>query len=91
MSSQGVPGLTGYTYGVTRDASDRTRAIKEAIQYKTQKTSYSGNKNTEPIWMKYGNQFKLPSVGLESFTQLLSLSSAFSFAHIARLICKKVF
>ena len=59
MSSQGVPGLTGYTYGVTRDASDRTRAIKEAIQYKTQKTSYSGHKNTEPIWMKYGNQFKL--------------------------------
>ena len=59
MSSQGVPGLTGYTYGVTRDASDRTRAIKEAIQYKTQKTSSSGNKNTEPIWMKYGNQFKL--------------------------------
>lgn len=59
MSSQGDRGLTGYTYGVTRDASDRTRAIKEAIQYKTQKSSYSGNKNTEPIWIKYGNQFKL--------------------------------
>ena len=59
MSSQGVPGLTGYTYAVPRDASDRTRAIKEAMHYKTQKSGYSGNKNTEPIWMKYGNQFKL--------------------------------
>jgi len=59
MSSQGVPGLTGYTYAVTRDASDRTRAIKEAMRFKTQNSSYSGDKNTEPIWIKYGNQFKL--------------------------------
>ena len=59
MSSQGDPGLTGYTYQPTRDASDRTRQIKEAIQYKTLKSSYTGNKNTEPIWMQYGNQFKL--------------------------------
>ena len=59
MSSQGDPGLTGYTYQPTRDASDRTREIKEAIQYKTLKSSYTGNKNTEPIWMQYGNQFKL--------------------------------
>ena len=59
MSSQGDPGLTGYTYQPTRDASDRTRQIKEALQYKTQKSSYVGNTSTEPIWMKYGNQFKL--------------------------------
>jgi len=59
MSSQGDPGLTGYTYQPTRDASDRTRQIKEAMQFKTQRGSYSDNKNTEPIWMKYGNQFKL--------------------------------
>jgi hypothetical protein len=59
MSSQGDPGLTGYTYQPTRDASDRTRQIKEALQYKTQKSSYVGNTHTEPIWMKYGNQFKL--------------------------------
>ena len=59
MSSQGDPGLTGYTYGVTRDASDRTRQIKETIYYKTFNSAYAGNKNTEPIWMKYGNQFKL--------------------------------
>jgi hypothetical protein len=59
MSSQGDPGLTGYVYQPTRDASDRTRQIKETLQYTTQKSSYSGNENTEPIWMKYGNQFKL--------------------------------
>lgn len=59
MSSQGVPGLTGYNYQPTRDASDCTRAIKEALQYKTFKSSYTGNTGTEPIWMKYGNQFKL--------------------------------
>ena len=61
MSSQGVPGLRGYNYQPSRDASDRTRAIKESVQFKTQVSSYSGNKNTEPIWMKYGNQFKLTS------------------------------
>jgi len=59
MSSQGVPGLTGYNYQRTRDASDRTRQIKETLQFKTQTFSYTGNKNTEPIWMEYGNQFKL--------------------------------
>jgi len=59
MSSQGVPGLTGYNYQPTRDASDRTRQIKEAIQYKTFKSSYTGNTVTEPVWMEYGNQFKL--------------------------------
>jgi len=59
MSSQGDPALSGYGYQVSRDASDRTRAIKEALQYKTFKSSYTGNTATEPIWMKYGNQFKL--------------------------------
>ena len=59
MSSQGVPGLTGYTYQPTRDASDRTRAIKEALQYKTFASSYAGDTASQPIWLKYGNQFKL--------------------------------
>jgi hypothetical protein len=59
MSSQGDAGLTGYTYQPTRDASDRTRQIKEALQYKTLNSSYAGNTGTEPIWMKYGNQFKV--------------------------------
>jgi hypothetical protein len=59
MSSQGVPGVVGYTYQYSRDASDRTRQIKEAIQFKTMNSSYSGNKNTEPIWFKQGNKFKL--------------------------------
>jgi hypothetical protein len=62
MSSQGDPGVTGYIYQPSRDASDRTRQLKETLQYKTQSTSYSGNKNTEPIWMKYGNQFKVTSL-----------------------------
>ena len=59
MSSQGDAGITGYNYQPSRDASDRTRQIKEAMQYKMLNSSYTGNKDTEPIWMKYGNEFKL--------------------------------
>lgn len=59
MSSQGVAGATGYVSQPTRDASDRTREIKEAMQYKTFNSSYTGNKDTEPVWLKQGNQFKL--------------------------------
>ena len=59
MSSQGDAGIGGYDHQVVRDASDRTRQIKEAMQYKMYKTGGNANRNTEPNWMKYGNQFKL--------------------------------
>ena len=59
MSSQGPAGLTGYTGAPTRDSSDWTRELKEKRRYYSYSTKNTGNKNTSPPWMKFGNGFKL--------------------------------
>lgn len=41
-----------------RDASDWTRRLKEQNQYKLYRSGYTGNKDTGPTWIKYGNQFR---------------------------------
>ena len=48
-----------FTTEYIRDASDWIRYKKETRKYTNYKTSSTDNKNTEPIWMKYGNQFRL--------------------------------
>jgi len=59
MSAQGPAGLTGYVPQYTRDAQDWTRSIKERLAYITLNSSYTGNKNPSPIFMKYGNGIRL--------------------------------
>jgi hypothetical protein len=59
MSSQGPAGITGSTYGPTRDSQDWTRLLKEKRAYYSYSTKNAGNKNTSPEWMKFGNDFKL--------------------------------
>lgn len=59
MSSQADPAIRGYDDQLIRDASDRTRQIKEAMQYKMYKSGGNANRDTSPSWIKYGNQFKL--------------------------------
>jgi hypothetical protein len=85
MSSQGVPGTTGYTYQILRDAQDHTRQIREQLT----RTSYEdGSKQTFPTWDKTGNGFRLsynfgrlscaagtadcPGVGLSDVVPLVS-------------------
>lgn len=41
-----------------RDASDWTRQIKERAQYNLYDAGYTGNKDTLPFAMKFGNQFR---------------------------------
>jgi hypothetical protein len=48
-----------YTNEYNRDASDWTRQIKERRKYVNYKSASTDNKNTEPVWIKYGNQFRL--------------------------------
>jgi hypothetical protein len=59
MSSQGPAGFTGYINSPTRDSSDWTRELKEKRKYYSYSTKNTGNKNTSPPWMKFGNDFKL--------------------------------
>jgi hypothetical protein len=59
MSSQGPAGYTGYNYGPTRDSGDWTRQLKEKREYYSYSTKNTGNKNTSPEWIKFGNDFKL--------------------------------
>lgn len=59
MSSQGPAGYTGYTGMPTRDSSDWTRELKEKRKYYSYSTKNTGNKDTNPPWMKFGNDFKL--------------------------------
>lgn len=63
MSSQGVNASTvsGYPFNELsiRDSSDWIRYKKEARKYANYKTSSTDNKDTEPVWLKYGNQFRL--------------------------------
>ncbi len=47
-----------YTNANVRDASDWTRRLKEQSQYSTYRSGYTGNKDTGPTWIKYGNQFR---------------------------------
>ena len=69
MSSQGANATTlrsgsgtndyKYTKESNRDASDWIRQKREARTYKNYRNSSSDNKNTESIWIKSGNQFRL--------------------------------
>ncbi len=69
MSSQGAnattldtaSGTDNYTYTneYNRDASDWTRQLREQRKFANYKSSSTANKDTEPIWMKSGNQFRL--------------------------------
>ena len=62
-SSQGVNAdtVTGYPFDLNsvRDASDWIRYKKEIRKYTNYNQISSDNKNTEPAWLKYGNQFRL--------------------------------
>lgn len=62
-SSQGVNAATvsGYPFNPSsiRDSSDWIRAIKEARIYENYKATSTDNKQTEPYWLKYGNDFRL--------------------------------
>ena len=59
MSAQGPAGLTGYVPQYTRDSQDWTRSIKERLTYNTLNSSYTGDKNPSPNFIKYGNQIRL--------------------------------
>lgn len=48
-----------YTNEYNRDASDWTRQKREQRKYANYKTASTDNKDSEPIWIKYGNQFRL--------------------------------
>jgi hypothetical protein len=60
-SSQGANNLADYPFDTNsiRDASDWIRYKKEARKFENYKTSSTDNKDTEPAWLKYGNQFRL--------------------------------
>lgn len=63
MSSQSASAATvsGYPFDfkVLRDASDYTRGKKEIRKYNNYSDFSSDNKDTKPVWIKYGNQFRL--------------------------------
>lgn len=63
MSSQGANASTvsGYPFNELsiRDSSDWIRYKKEARKFSNYKSSSTDNKDTEPVWLKYGNQFRL--------------------------------
>lgn len=48
-----------FTTRTLRDSSDWTRYVKETRKFANYKDSSTDNKNTEPVWLKYGNQFRL--------------------------------
>jgi hypothetical protein len=62
-SSQGANAdtVSGYPFDTNsiRDASDWIRYKKEARKYTNYNSVSSDNKDTEPVWLKYGNQFRL--------------------------------
>ena len=53
--------VAGYAFDLNslRDASDWIRYKKETRKYVNYNQISSDNKNTEPVWLKYGNQFRL--------------------------------
>jgi hypothetical protein len=69
MSSQGANATTldnasgsdNYTYTAeyTRDASDWIRQKREQRKYANYNSGSTDNKETEPAWLKHGNQFRL--------------------------------
>lgn len=62
-SSQGANATTVSGYppkpASTRDSSDWIRLKREARKFENYKASSTDNKDTEPVWLKYGNQFRL--------------------------------
>lgn len=48
-----------YTNEYNRDASDWIRQKREQRKYVNYKSGSTDNKDTEPVWIKYGNQFRL--------------------------------
>ena len=48
-----------FTTRTIRDSSDWIRYKKEARKFANYKSSSTDNKDTEPVWLKYGNQFRL--------------------------------
>jgi hypothetical protein len=48
-----------YTNEYNRDASDWIRQKREQRKYTNYNQNSTDNKNTEPVWLKYGNQFRL--------------------------------
>jgi hypothetical protein len=62
MSSGGavVPVDTAnYLVSQVRDSSDWTLRMRQMREYKNYRSSGSQNKDTEPVWIKRGNAFRL--------------------------------
>jgi hypothetical protein len=69
MSSQGANATTldtasgsdnyTYTHEYNRDASDWIRQKRERRKYVNYQSASTDNKETEPFWLKHGNQFRL--------------------------------
>lgn len=61
VTLSGSSGSDDYTYKneYNRDASDWIRQKREQRKYANYKSASTDNKNTEPVWIKYGNQFRL--------------------------------
>jgi hypothetical protein len=51
----------GYTFSTNsiRDSSDWIRQVRERRKFANYKSASTDNKQTEPVWLKYGNQFRL--------------------------------
>lgn len=58
-TSPSVPDGYDFSANSLRDASDYIRLKREARKYMNYKTTSTDNKDTEPVWLKYGNQFRL--------------------------------
>lgn len=62
-SSQGANGdsVSGYPFNSAslRDASDWIQSIKQSRIYQNYKSTNTDNQDTEPYWLKYGNNFRL--------------------------------
>lgn len=64
-SSQGnnasTSGLTGYTYSMNTmgDASEYTKRLKEKLVYQGFTSSSPPAEYARPVWLPYGNQFRL--------------------------------
>lgn len=48
-----------YTSEYNRNASDWIRQKREQRKYTNYASGSTDNKNTEPVWLKHGNQFRL--------------------------------
>ena len=60
MSSQGLAGVTGYAYPITRDAQDWTRQLKERRVHRSYEyVGGANNTDMSPPWLKFGNGIRL--------------------------------